>query len=328
MTQGSALGGTHDAIATYTPPTALQGIRKGSGPGGKHENMKTYTPEEAQLVQSLVEAYSPRWTHIAKLLSEATGIERTSASVRNYYKRFTASKDIAEKQSDVRKFNRCQLCGQIKRGHICRPSSLSYVTPQQEAVGLTVTTSPAEQLLALSAREEQAMPPLAPAALEMLDTPSPLSTFSTVGPPSCSTFSGYLGSPMVPAATRPAFGAFPPRAAAAPAPVAVPRLSLQALECSEVGEEELRAVREVHEVMQPSTNTSRTISPSMQALREMDEVHEMVEAVVEGEEGEDTHVLPLAVCTVQRVDELTHEAIAHPMELAQPMVLAQPTAAA
>ena len=78
------------------------------------------------------QAHAPRWTHIAKLVSEATGCERTAASVRNYYKRFCASKEIAQRDSDIKKLNRCQICGQIKRGHICRPALLNYVTPQTE----------------------------------------------------------------------------------------------------------------------------------------------------------------------------------------------------
>ena len=61
--------------------------------------------------------FAPQWTLIAKKVSDAFACERTAASVRNYYKRFEASKQTA-----LRGFakNRCQLCNQIKRGHICK----------------------------------------------------------------------------------------------------------------------------------------------------------------------------------------------------------------
>merc|ERR1719247_431397 len=168
-------------------------MTKGKGPGGRHDNMRTYTADEAQLVMRLVEAYAPRWTLIAKLVSEETGCERSAASVRNYYNRFQASKAIAERGSDIKKLNRCLICSQIKRGHICKPKELTYVTPQ---AGGAHIRQPAESLLALSAGENP-IPPLAPAALELADAPgtSPLSTFSTVAPLSSSTISA-IGSPF------------------------------------------------------------------------------------------------------------------------------------
>lgn len=204
----------------------MTNTRMGTGPGGKHENMRTYTPEECQMVMKLVEDHLPRWTLIAKLVSEKTGQERTAASVRNYYKRFKASKAIAEKSSSVtesgiKKLNRCQLCGQIKRGHICKPSALTYGVPQSSTAspgqpdaslfaggppsafasadaGLQLASAaPAERLLALTG----ALPPLAAAALEAFDTPgtSPLSTLSggLSGPFSVSGFTQALGSPIV-----------------------------------------------------------------------------------------------------------------------------------
>merc|ERR550514_1264855 len=92
--------------------------------------MRTYTPEEAAIVFALVEAHQPRWTHIVKLVSEATKMPRTAASIRNYYKRFQSSKQIAERDSATRKLNRCQMCGMIKRGHICKGNTqLAYSKP-------------------------------------------------------------------------------------------------------------------------------------------------------------------------------------------------------
>lgn len=207
-------------------------MTKGSGPGGKHENMRTYTPEEAQMVMDLVEAHAPRWTLIAKLISDATGCTRTAASVRNYHKRFRTSKAIAESGVGVKKLNKCQICGQVKRGHICRPASLTYVTPTNEESGVMQATAPAESLLALSSAREEPMLPLAPASLEVVDTPgtSPLSTFSTVGPLSCSSLFA-LGTPTTVSA-----GAMPFMGEAGAAPFAFSRVPT-AYVVDDVGEE-------------------------------------------------------------------------------------------
>lgn len=86
--------------------------------GGRHENMRTYTADEAAFVHELVEQFAPQWTLIAKKVSVAFGITRTAASVRNYYKRFLASKAVADRGEAK---NKCQLCGQTKRGHLCTP---------------------------------------------------------------------------------------------------------------------------------------------------------------------------------------------------------------
>lgn len=90
----------------------------GKGPGGKHDNMRTYSPEEAQRVHQLVQELHPQWTLIAKKVSEEFACERSAASVRNYYKRFQQSQATMLKGMAK---NRCQLCNQIKRGHICTP---------------------------------------------------------------------------------------------------------------------------------------------------------------------------------------------------------------
>merc|ERR1719502_2424061 len=138
--------------------------------------------------------HSPRWTHIAKLLSEATNQERTAASVRNYYKRFCASKEMANSIT-TKKLNRCQMCGQVKRGHICQPSALTYAPPAPPATPATQSTETAEPasapslLLNLQSSGEEEMPPLAPASLaaaslpEILTPGTPtLSALNTSGP--------------------------------------------------------------------------------------------------------------------------------------------------
>merc|ERR1719198_140079 len=209
-------------------PCAMETDDSGSkkvGPGGKHDSMRTYSPEEAALVFKLVEEHAPRWTHIAKLVSEATKQPRTAASVRNYYKRFCASKKIAERDSAVRKLNRCQACGMIKRGHICKGAKeVEYASPKGlKAATESRTNAEAAPALAAAARPAAAEPtvllappPPAPAALEVLMpgaglTHSPAG-LSTPGPLSLSAFS-MLGSPsMLAALGLPTPASMPPSA--------------------------------------------------------------------------------------------------------------------
>jgi len=131
--------------------------------------------------------------------------------VRNYYKRFTESKKIADRESGVKKLNRCQKCGQIKRGHICVAqevdvqnaraiSPLPVIAPAVPAVVAAPEPAPPvneTSPLALSSADAP-MPPLADACLEHVDTASlasgtsPFSGFSA-GLPSASL--SILGSP-------------------------------------------------------------------------------------------------------------------------------------
>lgn len=185
-------------------------MTKGTGPGGKHEHMRTYTPDEAALVMQLVEAHQPRWTHIAKLVSDAMGCERTAASIRNYYKRFQESKRIAERDSAIKKLNRCQICGQIKRGHICRKS---FVTPENPGAG----TGSAAMADSLATVKEGAIPIAASSAeaFPTLDVPT-----VPLGPPSASGGSRPISPPAegLLALSGPSSGPMPPLAPAALAP--------------------------------------------------------------------------------------------------------------
>jgi len=221
---------------TVSNDASAEKVKK-SGPGGKHDVMRTYSPEEAAFVFKMVEQHAPRWTHIAKLVSEEMKQPRTAASVRNYYKRFCASKKIAERDSAIKKLNRCQQCGMIKRGHICKgptnvegtaPKGLINTTPAT-ANAATSAAAPAAAASAAPApaplparvvtppptnpvstgglvlsNPNKALPPLAPAALEVLMPGggalgvSP-GALSTPGPLSLSAFS-LLGSPTALAA--------------------------------------------------------------------------------------------------------------------------------
>merc|ERR1719262_1898608 len=173
------------AIDDNTPVTMPMGdspdkrAGAGAGPGGRHESMRIFGPEEAKLVHELVEAHAPRWTYIAKLVSEKMNQPRTAASIRNYYKRFQASKKIAEVHSDTKKLNRCQLCGQIKRGHVCTgstalaptnaPNKAPKIDKQKSAKAEVAQISPTGGLTLLAPPLNE--PPLAPATLEVVTTP-------------------------------------------------------------------------------------------------------------------------------------------------------------
>lgn len=78
-------------------------------PGGAHENMRVWEPEEDHVIMSMWEQGGPRWKEIARALQD-----RTVSSVRNRHQR------IMKARSEPRGRNRCQNCGEFKRGHTCR----------------------------------------------------------------------------------------------------------------------------------------------------------------------------------------------------------------
>jgi len=185
------------AIDDNTPVTMPMGdspdkkAGAGAGPGGRHESMRIFGPEEAALVHELVEAHAPRWTYIAKLVSEKMNQPRTAASIRNYYKRFQASKKIAERDMDSKKLNRCQLCGQIKRGHVCTGKTNLAPATSNKVAKLVHEPKPAKaevaqisptgglQLGGIAPLNE---PPLAPAILEVVTTPGSAATPYSAAP--------------------------------------------------------------------------------------------------------------------------------------------------
>jgi len=288
-----------DTPATITTTAAAEAeaaaelARK--GPGGKHDNMRTYTPDEAALVFRLVEAHQPRWTHIAKLVSDHTGQARTAASIRNYYKRFCASKAIADRDSATKKLNRCQQCGQIKRGHICSGvASIDYVAPTDDAaagdIAVADVAAPSEQAppkrqrLALAGNGEE-MPPLAAASLEVLMplargcSPYPgLDSLSTPAPVSANFLHGLLApspfsfTPALPPSADPSrsapFGSSSRSQLVTPPPEPIAEAIA---EVQTAGDDAARAAREVETdaeatEVEASHEASRAASPLVTAL--------------------------------------------------------------
>ena len=101
--------------------------------GGHHEHMRTWSPEEQRLAHELRQRFNTSsWTQIARLLTKA-GYERNASSVRNHFLR----KKPERKYPTKSRFNKCGLCGQVKRFHVCtavtavRQEDLPHAPPKQ-----------------------------------------------------------------------------------------------------------------------------------------------------------------------------------------------------
>lgn len=87
------------------------------------QDMVAWQPEDDLQVMSLHSEHGPQWSRIASLLRGG----RTVASVRNRFLRVQSAKKLREKGGITR--NRCHLCGEPKRGHICTKKISLLVTP-------------------------------------------------------------------------------------------------------------------------------------------------------------------------------------------------------
>lgn len=113
------------------------------GPGGKHENMEHWTPDEDNLLQRLNQEHPKQWKVISDKMVEV-GHARTHASCRNRLLRREKGK-VACKAGDT--MQRCQRCGQPRRGHICtRPDAprIRNRVAQEAARAATVATARAK----------------------------------------------------------------------------------------------------------------------------------------------------------------------------------------
>ena len=80
--------------------------------GGRHECMRQWEPEEDQLILHLLQQLGPKWSRIVQQLPG-----RTISSVRNRWQRIDKGRKLREAGQQSK--NRCQQCGQPKRGHVC-----------------------------------------------------------------------------------------------------------------------------------------------------------------------------------------------------------------
>ena len=90
-------------------------------PGGVHENMRPWEPEEDRLIIELLSELGPRWSRIVKQLPG-----RTISSVRNRWQRIDKGRRLRDSGMEFK--NRCQQCGEPKRGHVC----FARMRPRQE----------------------------------------------------------------------------------------------------------------------------------------------------------------------------------------------------
>ena len=74
--------------------------------------MRQWDPEEDQLIMQLLQQLGPKWSRIVQQLPG-----RTISSVRNRWQRIDKGNKLRAAGQESK--NRCQQCGQPKRGHVC-----------------------------------------------------------------------------------------------------------------------------------------------------------------------------------------------------------------
>lgn len=100
-------------------------------PGGVHENMKAWEPEEDRLIIELLADLGPRWSKISQALPG-----RSISSIRNRWQRIDKGRKMHE-EGKISK-NRCQICGQPKRGHVCFETLRQKAAEQHKANDATL----------------------------------------------------------------------------------------------------------------------------------------------------------------------------------------------
>jgi len=108
-----------------TGQTTRLEMKHSSGAGGRHENMRAWVPEEDKELIELIKVHGKRWKEIAALLKPG---DRTAAMVRNRWFRIQRGQALTKEGKSK---NRCGVCGELKRGHICksRTTIVSEGTP-------------------------------------------------------------------------------------------------------------------------------------------------------------------------------------------------------
>lgn len=152
-------------------------------------HMRGFTPEEDQMLNKLVETDGPRWKAIAEAMTAATpDAPRTAAMVRNRFLRVQKGKKEAE-QGKAR--NKCGLCGQLKKGHVCSADKSRTTNNKEEATPATqqpqhqestASTAAAAADAATAAPSPAAATPTPPRVGGLVLTPNP-ATAETDLPP-------------------------------------------------------------------------------------------------------------------------------------------------
>jgi len=147
------------------------------------QDMVPWMPVDDIKVVQLFSQYGPRWRLIT---DQFPG--RTVASVRNRYLRMQTAEKIRSAGGITR--NRCQLCGQPKRGHICPKKMETVIKPMREPTPAVLVPHGAE-VMVVDAPSHLLAPVRPPARVERAEFQIvPMHT------------AAYKGSPLVPRENR------------------------------------------------------------------------------------------------------------------------------
>jgi len=145
--------------------------------------MVPWMPVDDIKVVQLFSQHGPRWRLIT---DQFPG--RTVASVRNRYLRMQTAEKIRSAGGITR--NRCQLCGQPKRGHICPKKMETVIKPLREPTPAVLVPHGAE-VMVVDAPSHSLAPVRPPARVERAEFQIvPMHT------------AAYKGSPLVPRENR------------------------------------------------------------------------------------------------------------------------------
>jgi hypothetical protein len=167
-------------------PMAMQ--QRGTG-GGAHESRSYWDAEEDDIILSMHAQLGPRWRTIRKQLPG-----RSIGSVRNRFQRIQWGRR-AQEHGAVK--NRCQRCGEIKRGHTCRalvdgpsaalaPAMAVATPPTTTRTGARAATPPSSAFAAAIATPNTVRSLAAPlatvTAAPTLATPGSVASWTVVQP--------------------------------------------------------------------------------------------------------------------------------------------------
>merc|ERR1711971_610634 len=96
--------------------------------GGVHAHMRAWEPEEDECITMLLDQFGPKWTRIVQQLPG-----RTVSSCRNRWQRIEKGNKM--RAAGLESKNRCQRCGEPRRGHICRVSKGQSTTKLKGRAG-------------------------------------------------------------------------------------------------------------------------------------------------------------------------------------------------
>lgn len=91
---------------------------------GKQINAVTWSSDEKLMLLALYNLHNTdpkKWCVISKTL------KRSRSSIRNCFMRINPERSDAPRARCARGSNKCQRCGEFRRGHVCEPELSAYV---------------------------------------------------------------------------------------------------------------------------------------------------------------------------------------------------------